>query len=126
MSVALCFKYSILNICRTCKAFENSLSLMQAIFLDLTITFSILNNSFVVFPQMLPGQCQVSLPLGGFHGRDTAKSTLPKNLPRSANVSHHTLHPPPLPTFVHFTVQKAELTEHTCNSANFSVLVFIY
>lgn len=75
---------------------------MQAIFLDLTITFSTLNNEFVVFPQMLPGQCQVSLPLGGFHRRDTAKSTLQKIYLRV--LMYPIRNPHHYPTFVHFTV----------------------
>lgn len=74
---------------------------------------------------MLPGQCQVSLSLGGFHRKDTANSTLQKNVPWSANESHNTPTPHHYPTFVYFTVQKTELTEQTCNSANFRVLVFI-
>lgn len=74
---------------------------------------------------MLPGQCQVSLPLGGFHRKDTAKSTLQKNLPRSANESHNTPTPPPLPHFCLFYSPK-DRTDQVCNSANFSALVFIH
>lgn len=74
----------------------------------------------------MPGLWKLPVPVlqGCFHRKDTAKSTLLKNLPMTANESHNIpLTPNTTQFFWSITVQKTELTKHTCNFANFGVLV---